>query len=62
MRWVLSRVHGLGATQKTTETTFETEVDTFLQFELEIGHVVPGYPGETYPVQGYLAHKKLPPP
>ena len=40
----------LGVTQKIAGNTFEPEYDTFLQFELEIGHVVPGYPGKTYPI------------
>ena len=30
--------------------TFEPELDSFLQFEVEVGHVTPGYPGMTYPL------------
>jgi hypothetical protein len=53
---------GSSATQKARGSTFETELDPFLKKCIGIGHVTPGNPGKTYPVQGYLAHKKTPTP
>ena len=42
------------------------EVDSTPDIQIEevdrIGHVTPGYLGTAIPVQGYLAHKKHPPP
>ena len=38
------------STQNSTGNTLEPDLDNFLQFCLEVGHVTPGYPGKTYPL------------
>jgi len=46
------------ATWKATGDSFKPELDSFFSIVLEIGHETLGHSGKTYPVQGYLFHKK----
>jgi len=55
-----SRVEG--TTQQATRSTLEPELGPFLRFVPGNDHVTPDIRGWRYPVQGYLANNKPPPP